>query len=119
MAARARDPDAPDAGDDSPEAANREPPSLFWRVFSVFCYLVPWIDSISLGRLMYAKFRNLLPLYFVPGEACSRPALGACSCGLPSRCQLAAAGALTPAVHLRPGGGAPSAALPPPRRPPP
>ncbi len=66
VAARARDPDALDAGED-PEAANREPPSLFWRCFSALCYLVPWIDSISLGRAMYAKFRNLLLIYFAPG----------------------------------------------------
>lgn len=30
---------------------------------------VPWIDSISLGRHMYAKFRNLLLVYFAPGES--------------------------------------------------
>ena len=41
--------------------------SLFWRCFSALCYLVPWIDSISLGRHMYAKFRNLLLIYFAPG----------------------------------------------------
>lgn len=69
--ARARDPDALD-DDDSAEAANREPPSLFWRCFAAMCYLVPWIDSISLGRAMYQRFRNLLMVYFAPG---------ACMCG--------------------------------------
>lgn len=67
VSARARDPDALDDSGDDPEAANREPPSLFWRCFSALCYLVPWIDSISLGGIMYTKFRNLLLLYFVPG----------------------------------------------------
>ena len=28
---------------------------------------VPWIDSISFGREMYRRFRNLLVLYLVPG----------------------------------------------------
>lgn len=66
VAAKARDPDALDAEDN--EEANQEPPSLFWRCFAALCYLVPWIDSISLGRAMYARFRNLLLLYFAPGE---------------------------------------------------
>ncbi|KAI7843985.1 hypothetical protein COHA_002523 [Chlorella ohadii] len=66
VAARARDPDALD-DDVNPEEVNKEPPSLFWRCFSALCYLVPWIDSISLGRHMYAKFRNLLLIYFAPG----------------------------------------------------
>lgn len=62
---QARDPDALDADDDI--AANQGPPTLFWRVFAALCYLVPWIDSISLGREVYRRFRNLLVLYFVPG----------------------------------------------------
>lgn len=66
MAARARDPDALEDSED-PEAANKDPPSLFWRCFSAMCYLVPWIDSISLGGAMYGKFRNLLYIYFAPG----------------------------------------------------
>ncbi|KAL4457610.1 hypothetical protein ABPG75_012475 [Micractinium tetrahymenae] len=65
VAARARDPDALDQEDN--EEANQEPPSLFWRCFAALCYLVPWIDSISLGRAIYARFRNLLLLYFTPG----------------------------------------------------
>ena len=60
----AQDPDAMDAGD---AAVNQGPPTLFWRVFAALCYLVPWIDSISLGREIYRRFRNLLVLYFVPG----------------------------------------------------
>lgn len=32
------------------------------------CLQVPWIDSISLGREIYRRFRNLLFLYVVPGE---------------------------------------------------
>jgi hypothetical protein len=65
VVARAGDPDAPDQEDD--DAAKKAPPSLFWRVFSAFCYLIPWIDSISLGRAIYRRFKNLLVLYFVPG----------------------------------------------------
>lgn len=38
-----------------------------WRVFAALCYLVPWIDSISFGREIYRRFRNLLVLYLVPG----------------------------------------------------
>ena len=64
--ARARDPDALDVDDE--EQGNKGPPTLFWRVLSAMCYLVPWIDSMSLGREMYARFRNLLVLYFIPGE---------------------------------------------------
>lgn len=66
VAARARDPDAVDDADDD-VASNQGPPSLFWRVFAALCYLVPWIDSISLGREIYRRFRNLVVLYFVPG----------------------------------------------------
>ena len=66
IVARANDPDALDAGDGD-AAANQGPPTLFWRVFAALCYLVPWIDSISLGREIYRRFRNLLVLYFVPG----------------------------------------------------
>jgi hypothetical protein len=67
VSARARDPDAVDGGEDDDAAANQGAPSLFWRVFAALCYLVPWIDSISLGREIYRRFRNLLVLYFVPG----------------------------------------------------
>ncbi|KAI8112874.1 hypothetical protein M9434_004194 [Picochlorum sp. BPE23] len=62
---RAGDPDSMDASSDA--AANQGPPTLFWRVFAALCYLVPWIDSISLGREVYRRFRNLLVLYLVPG----------------------------------------------------
>lgn len=61
----AGDPDSMDASSDA--AANQGPPTLFWRVFAALCYLVPWIDSISLGREVYRRFRNLLVLYLVPG----------------------------------------------------
>lgn len=66
VSARARDPDALEGGDDD-KAANQGPPTLFWRVFAALCYLVPWIDSVSLGREIYRRFRNLLVLYLVPG----------------------------------------------------
>ncbi|GAB4820803.1 hypothetical protein N2152v2_007849 [Parachlorella kessleri] len=65
VAARARDPDELEAEDE--EELNKGPPSLFWRVFAAFCYLVPWIDSITLGKEIYRRFRNLLVFYFVPG----------------------------------------------------
>eukprot|EP00887_Chlorella_sp_A99_P002785 scaffold6.g2785.t1 len=65
-AARPRDPDAVEGGDEE-EESNKEPPSLLWRVAAALCYLVPWIDSMSLGREMYRRFRNLLVLYFIPG----------------------------------------------------
>ena len=51
----------------SDAAANQGPPTLVWRVLAALCYLVPWIDSISFGREMYRRFRNLLVLYLVPG----------------------------------------------------
>ena len=63
--ARAGDPDPMDSSADA--AANQGPPTLFWRVFAALCYLVPWIDSISFGREIYRRFRNLLILYLVPG----------------------------------------------------
>lgn len=62
---RANDPSM--EGSQSDAAANQGPPTLFWRVFAALCYLVPWIDSISLGREIYRRFRNLLVLYLVPG----------------------------------------------------
>lgn len=62
---RAGDPDSLDSPSDT--AANQGPPTLFWRVFAALCYLVPWIDSISFGREIYRRFRNLLILYLVPG----------------------------------------------------
>jgi hypothetical protein len=75
VAARARDPDALDDTVNPEEEANKVPPSLFWRCFSALCYLVPWIDSISLGRAMYSRFRNLLLVYFAPG-GCGCTCLG-------------------------------------------
>ena len=72
VSARARDPEALEApDDDDPEAANKIPPNLFWRCFAALCYLVPWIDSMSLGRAMHSRFRNLLLINFVPGLLCT------------------------------------------------
>lgn len=65
VSARARDPDELEAEDE--DEINKGPPSLLWRVFAAFCYLVPWIDSITLGKEIYRRFRNLLIFYFVPG----------------------------------------------------
>lgn len=62
---KAQDPESMDSMSDA--AANQGPPTLFWRIFAALCYLVPWIDSISLGREIYRRFRNLLVLYLVPG----------------------------------------------------
>ena len=62
--ARIRD---PDAVVDADELGNRGPPSILVRLASALMYLVPWIDIIGLGRIMYHKFPATLLLYVIPG----------------------------------------------------
>ncbi|KAK9842566.1 hypothetical protein WJX81_006375 [Elliptochloris bilobata] len=62
--ARIRD---PDAAVDSDELGNRGPPSILVRLASALMYLVPWIDIIGLGRMIYHKFPSSLILYAIPG----------------------------------------------------
>lgn len=62
--ARIRD---PDAAVDSDELGNRGPPSILVRLASALTYLVPWIDIIGLGRMVYHKFPSSLWLYDFPG----------------------------------------------------
>ena len=44
-AARPRDPDAIDGGEEE-EEGNKGPPTLLWRVLAAMFYLVPWIDCM-------------------------------------------------------------------------
>ena len=64
--ARIRD---PDAAVDADELGNRGPPSILVRLASALMYLVPWIDIIGLGRMMYHKFPATLLLYVIPGAS--------------------------------------------------
>lgn len=52
------------------KAALERPPTLFWRVIAALFYMVPWIDSVSLGRFIYARFRNLIFIYMMAGRPC-------------------------------------------------
>jgi len=70
--ARIRD---PDAAVDSDELGNRGPPSILVRLASALTYLVPWIDIIGLGRMIYHKFPGSLWLYEFPGAALYASAL--------------------------------------------
>ncbi len=54
---------------DSDELGNRGPPSILVRLASALTYLVPWIDIIGLGRMIYHKFPGSLWLYEFPGAA--------------------------------------------------
>lgn len=43
------------------------PPNLLWRVASAMMYLIPWIDTIAIGREIYHNFPVSLFVYFLPG----------------------------------------------------
>lgn len=59
-----RDPDL-----DDETATLKGPPSTLWKVVAALTYLIPWIDTISLGREIYHSFPSLLWLYFAPGPS--------------------------------------------------
>ena len=40
---------------------------MLWRVVAALFYMVPWIDSISVGRFIYSRFRNLIFIYMMAG----------------------------------------------------
>lgn len=50
------------------------PPNLLWRVASAMMYLIPWIDSIAIGREIYHNFPASLAIYFLPGAPTRLPA---------------------------------------------
>ncbi len=54
----------------SPDSGAKGPPSLFWRVAAALTYLIPWIDSLTLGKEVYHVLPSTILLYFVPGELC-------------------------------------------------
>ena len=47
--------------------ANTEPPTLFWKVIASLFYLMPWIDSVGIGRQIYHTFPWSTLLYVFPG----------------------------------------------------
>lgn len=49
------------------KAALQRPPTMLWRVVAALFYMVPWIDSISVGRFIYSRFRNLIFIYMMAG----------------------------------------------------
>ena len=61
---------APRAADDAPElsAGVKGPPKLPWRVAAALTYLIPWIDSLTLGKEIYHAFPSTILLYFIPGR---------------------------------------------------
>ena len=62
-------PRAADGGEAlTPDSGVKGPPSLFWRVAAALTYLIPWIDSLSLGREIYHAFPSTVLLYFIPGK---------------------------------------------------
>ena len=66
---------APRAADDDAPALSpgvKGPPTLPWRVAAALTYLIPWIDSLTLGKEIYHAFPSTILLYFIPGrvEAC-------------------------------------------------
>lgn len=61
--ARAKDPDAIDADSKDP---NMEPPNLLWRVFAAVMYVIPWIDTLTLGREIFHTFPQTILLYLLP-----------------------------------------------------
>lgn len=56
------------AGADAiPSASGKGPPVILWRVAAALMYLIPWIDSLSIGREIYRAFPTSILLYFLPG----------------------------------------------------
>mmetsp|Transcript_38166 Transcript_38166/g.90626 ORF Transcript_38166/g.90626 Transcript_38166/m.90626 type:complete len:247 (-) Transcript_38166:207-947(-) len=62
VSARAKDPDAFSAEDN----VNVEPPNVLWRVFAAFMYVIPWIDTLTLGREIFHTFPQTIILYLLP-----------------------------------------------------
>lgn len=61
--AKIRDPDTDDVVE-----GTRKPPNILWRVAAAFMYIIPWIDSIALGREIYHHFPFSIWLFLFPGE---------------------------------------------------
>mmetsp|Transcript_41461 Transcript_41461/g.105041 ORF Transcript_41461/g.105041 Transcript_41461/m.105041 type:complete len:249 (-) Transcript_41461:231-977(-) len=65
-------PMAPKAKADDPDAigldagAAKGPPNVLWRVFAACIYIIPWIDSLTLGREVFHAFPTTIVLYFLP-----------------------------------------------------
>eukprot|EP00192_Tetraselmis_astigmatica_P020114 CAMPEP_0117666874 /NCGR_PEP_ID=MMETSP0804-20121206/10629_1 /TAXON_ID=1074897 /ORGANISM="Tetraselmis astigmatica, Strain CCMP880" /LENGTH=217 /DNA_ID=CAMNT_0005474489 /DNA_START=201 /DNA_END=855 /DNA_ORIENTATION=+ len=60
---KGKGPDAIGLEDDNP---NMEPPNLLWRVFAAFMYVIPWIDTLTLGREFFHTFPQMITLYLLP-----------------------------------------------------
>jgi hypothetical protein len=61
-------PQAADGGEALSPGA-KGPPTLPWRVAAALTYLIPWIDSLTLGKEIYHAFPSTILLYFIPGRA--------------------------------------------------
>jgi len=48
------------------ESSNKGPPNVLWRVFAATIYVIPWIDSLTLGREIFHSFPSSIVLYFLP-----------------------------------------------------
>lgn len=59
--AKANDPDGVQV-----ESSNKGPPNVLWRVFAATIYVIPWIDSLTLGREIFHSFPSSIVLYFLP-----------------------------------------------------
>lgn len=55
------------AGSSAPSEPKKGPPAILWRVAAAMTYVIPWIDSLALGREIYHSFPISLALYFIPG----------------------------------------------------
>eukprot|EP01026_Neomeris_dumetosa_P032326 TRINITY_DN25636_c0_g1_i4.p1 TRINITY_DN25636_c0_g1~~TRINITY_DN25636_c0_g1_i4.p1 ORF type:complete len:261 (-),score=14.72 TRINITY_DN25636_c0_g1_i4:237-929(-) len=62
---KAKDPDSWEAAEE--ESPNQRPPTILWRCMAALMYLIPWIDTIALGRDIYHSFPFAIYLYYVPG----------------------------------------------------
>jgi len=62
---KAKDPDSWEAEEDV--SPNKRPPTILWRCMAALMYLIPWIDTIALGRDIYHSFPFSIYLYYVPG----------------------------------------------------
>jgi hypothetical protein len=43
------------------------PPNLLWRVAAAMMYLIPWIDTIHIGREIYHRFPITVMIDVLPG----------------------------------------------------
>jgi len=76
------------------------PPNLLWRVAAAMMYLIPWIDTIHIGREIYHRFPITVIIDRLPG-AQRGPRSPTYEAALGSKCQIVAAGSADHAENLR------------------